>query len=108
MKRTRPIKIPQAKMTSQQSRTAFHLLVKPTGAVCNLDCQYCFFLSKEVLYPNSQFRMTDDLLKIYIRQILDAQPTPEVSLNWQGGEPTLMGLDFFKRAVEYAEKYKKP
>jgi uncharacterized protein len=108
MKRTRPIKIPQAKMTSQQSRTAFHLLVKPTGAVCNLDCQYCFFLSKEVLYPNSQFRMTDDLLKIYIRQILDAQPTLEVSINWQGGEPTLMGLDFFKRSVEYAEKYKKP
>jgi uncharacterized protein len=107
MKRTRPIKIPQAKMTSQQSRTAFHLLVKPTGAVCNLDCQYCFFLSKEVLYPNSQFRMTDDLLKIYIRQILDAQPTPEVSLNWQGGEPTLMGLDFFKQSVEYVEKYKK-
>jgi uncharacterized protein len=108
MKRTRPIKIPQAKMTSQSSRTAFHLLVKPTGAVCNLDCQYCFFLSKEVLYPNSQFRMTDDLLKIYIRQILDAQPTPEVSLNWQGGEPTLMGLDFFKHSVEYTEKYKKP
>jgi uncharacterized protein len=107
MKRTRQPKIPQVKMTSHGSRPVFHLLVKPTGAVCNLDCQYCFFLSKEVLYPNSPFRMADDLLKIYIRQMLDAQPNPEVSLNWQGGEPTLMGLDFFKRSVEYAEKYKK-
>jgi serine-type anaerobic sulfatase-maturating enzyme len=108
MKRTKPTKIPQAKMNSQQSRPVFHLLVKPTGAVCNLDCHYCFFLSKEVLYPNSHFRMTDGLLKIYIRQMLDAQSTPEISLNWQGGEPTLMGLDFFQRSVDYAEKYKKP
>src|SRR4030042_1619812 len=108
MKRTRPTKNPQVKKTSRQSSPVFHLLAKPTGAVCNLDCQYCFFLSKEVLYPNSHFRMTDDLLKIYIRQMLDAQPTPEINLNWQGGEPTLMGLDFFKRSVEYAEKYKKP
>ncbi len=108
MKRTRQPKIPQVKTTLPESRQVFHLLVKPTGAVCNLDCQYCFFLSKEVLYPNSPFRMTDDLLKIYIRQMLDSQPTPEVSFNWQGGEPTLMGLDFFKRSVEYAEKYKKP
>jgi uncharacterized protein len=108
MKRTRSTKIPQAKVDSQQSRSLFHLLAKPTGAVCNLDCQYCFFLSKEVLYPNNHFRMTDDLLKIYIRQMLDAQPTPEVSFNWQGGEPTLMGLEFFQRSVGLAEKYKKP
>lgn len=79
MKRTRQPKIPQVKTTLPESRQVFHLLVKPTGAVCNLDCQYCFFLSKEVLYPNSPFRMTDDLLKIYIRQMLDSQPTPEVS-----------------------------
>jgi uncharacterized protein len=91
-----------------QTAPGFHLLAKPTGAACNLDCQYCFFLSKEVLYPDSTFRMSDDLLKIYIRQMLDAQPSPDVSFNWQGGEPTLMGLDFFKRSVEYAEKYKKP
>ena len=102
MKRTRPTKIPQVKMNLRQSRSVFHLLVKPTGAVCNLDCQYCFFLSKEVLYPKSHFRMPDDLLKMYIRQMLDAQPTLEISINWQGGEPTLMGLDFFKRSVEYA------
>ena len=54
----------------------FHLLAKPTGAVCNLDCTYCFFLSKEALYPGSQFRMADDLLEPYIRQLLESHLTP--------------------------------
>ena len=53
---------------------AFHLLAKPTGAICNLDCEYCFFLSKESLYPGSDFRMTDDVLAEYLRQLLAAQP----------------------------------
>jgi uncharacterized protein len=87
---------------------AFHLLAKPTGATCNLDCKYCFFLSKEMLYPGSRFRMADELLETYIRQLLEAHQTPEVTIAWQGGEPTLMGLDFFKRSVGYAEKYRKP
>jgi len=86
----------------------FHLLTKPTGAVCNLDCKYCFFLSKEMLYPGSRFRMADDLLETYIRQLLESHQVPEVNIAWQGGEPTLMGLDFFKRSIEYAEKYRKP
>ena len=87
---------------------AFHLLAKPAGAVCNLGCKYCFFLSKENLYTGSSFRMTDDLLEEYIRQYLQSQHVPEATISWQGGEPTLMGLDFFRRSVEYAEKYKKP
>jgi uncharacterized protein len=89
-------------------RREFHLLSKPTGAVCNLDCKYCFFLSKEMLYPGSRFRMADDLLETYIRQLLESQPGPEVAVAWQGGEPTLMGLDFFKRSVELVERYKRP
>jgi serine-type anaerobic sulfatase-maturating enzyme len=84
---------------------AFHLLAKPTGAVCNLDCAYCFFLSKELLYPGSRFRMADDLLETYIRQLIEAHRTPEVTIAWQGGEPTLMGLAFFRRSVELAERY---
>lgn len=108
MKRTKPLKIPQVMTKQTQTLQGFHLLVKPTGAACNLDCQYCFFLSKEMLYPNSSFRMNDDLLKLFIRQQLDAQQTPEVSFNWQGGEPTLMGLDFFQHSIEYVEKYKRP
>ena len=84
--------------------TAFHLLAKPTGAVCNLDCAYCFFLSKEMLYPGSSFRMADDLLETYIRQLIEAHArVPEVMIAWQGGEPTLMGLDFFRRSVELAD-----
>ncbi|MFN2176489.1 MAG: anaerobic sulfatase maturase [Anaerolineales bacterium] len=94
--------------TSQNTPPAFHLLAKPTGAVCNLDCKYCFFLSKEMLYPGSRFRMANELLETYIRQLLESHQVPEVNVAWQGGEPTLMGLDFFKLSVEYAEKYRKP
>lgn len=86
----------------------FHLLTKPTGAVCNLDCAYCFFLSKEMLYPGSRFRMADELLEIYIRQLIESQRTREVTIAWQGGEPTLMGLDFFRRSIEYVDKYRRP
>ena len=86
----------------------FHVLVKPTGATCNLDCAYCFFLSKEMLYPGSRFRMADDLLETYIRQLIESHQTNEVTIAWQGGEPTLMGLPFFRRAVELAEQYRRP
>ena len=74
--------------------TYFHVLSKPSGATCNLDCTYCFFLSKEKLYPNSRFRMSEETLETYIRQLLESQRAPEVTIAWQGGEPTLMGLDF--------------
>ncbi len=88
---------------------AFHLLAKPTGAICNLDCSYCFFLSKEMLYPGSRFRMADDLLETYLRQLIKAHPgVPEVVVAWQGGEPTMMGLDFFRRSVELAQRHLRP
>jgi len=87
---------------------AFHLLAKPTGAICNLDCQYCFFLSKEQLYPGSKFRMSDKLLETYIQQLLESHQTSEVTIAWQGGEPTLMGLEFFQLSIELVEKHKKP
>jgi uncharacterized protein len=87
---------------------AFHVMMKPRGAICNLDCEYCYFLSKERLYPGSRFRMADDLLEEYTRQYIEAQRVPEVTFAWQGGEPTLMGLDFFKRAVELQQRYRKP
>jgi uncharacterized protein len=87
---------------------AFHIMLKPRGALCNLDCKYCYFLSKEMLYPGSRFRMADELLEDYTRQYIAAQRVPEVTFAWQGGEPTLMGLDFFKRAIEYQAKYRRP
>jgi uncharacterized protein len=86
---------------------AFHVLAKPTGAICNLDCKYCFFLSKEEFYPNSKFRMPDDVLENFIRQQLQAQGA-EATIAWQGGEPTLMGLKFFRRAMELTDAYRRP
>ncbi len=86
----------------------FHVLGKPSGATCNLDCTYCFFLSKEKLYPNSCFRMSEETLETYIRQVIESQRAPEVTISWQGGEPTLMGLDFFKRAMDYVTHYMCP
>ncbi|MGC1474952.1 MAG: anaerobic sulfatase maturase [Terriglobales bacterium] len=87
---------------------AFHVLIKPTGAICNLDCKYCFFLSKEMLYPGSRFEMADDLLETYLKQLLESHRAPVVDVAWQGGEPTLMGLDFFERSVDLVNKLKRP
>ena len=96
-------------LTTPRAPWAFHVLAKPTGAVCNLDCQYCFFLSKEMLYPGSRFRMADELHEAYIRQLLEAHAkAPEVMVAWQGGEPTMMGLDFFRRSVALERTYAKP
>ena len=92
-------------MSETQQPPAFHVMAKPTGSACNLDCDYCFFLQKERLYPGSSFRMTDEVMESYIRQYLEAQKVPEVTITWQGGEPTMMGLDFFRRSVELARKY---
>ncbi len=80
-------------------------MAKPTGAQCNLDCAYCFFLKKTALYPESAFRMTDDVMESYIRQTIQAgSPT----IAWQGGEPTLMGLDFFRRTIAVEKSCLKP
>ena len=94
--------------TSRTVPSSFHVLGKPTGAICNLDCSYCFFLAKEELYPGSSFRMSDDLLETYLRQLLEGHRDPEVTISWQGGEPTLMGLDFFRRVVELVEQLRRP
>lgn len=87
---------------------AFHVMVKPRGAVCNLACRYCFYLKKEQLYPGGAFRMDEALLEDFTRQYIAAQQVPEATFAWQGGEPTLMGLDFFRRAVELQAKYRRP
>ncbi len=92
---------------SANSHPEFTLLVKPSGAACNLACRYCFYLDKQRLYPDSQWRMTDEVLNAYIKQFLHSQPTAEVTIAWQGGEPTLMGLDFYQRSVELVKIYQK-
>lgn len=87
---------------------AFAVQIKPAGARCNLACDYCFYREKETLYPGSRFRMTDALLEVAIREVLAAHPGPEVPIAFQGGEPTLVGLDFFRRAAVHADRYRRP
>jgi len=94
-------------MTSNAIPPRLHVLAKPTGAVCNLQCSYCFFLNKDQLYPGSHFRMSDAVLETYIRQLIEAHQSPRVTVSWQGGEPTLMGIDFFRRALEFQKRYKR-
>ena len=99
-------------MTGAAARTAsrpFHVMAKPTGAVCNLDCAYCFYLTKKQLYPGSGFRMSDEVLEQYVVQLLDAhRDQPETVLAFQGGEPTMMGLDFFRRVVDLERQHARP
>lgn len=84
-------------------------MVKPGGAQCNLECSYCFYLHKEGLLQQSKKpRMSDSLLEAHIRQYIEAQTGDEVVFSWQGGEPTLVGLDFFRRVIELQRHYKKP
>ena len=84
----------------------FHVMAKPTGAICNLDCEYCFFLSKEELYPGSGFRMPADVHEAYISQLLAAhRGVDEVVVAFQGGEPTLMGIDFFAETLELERRF---
>jgi uncharacterized protein len=87
---------------------AFLVMAKPHGAICNLDCAYCFYLSKEMLYADTDFRMTNEILEEYTQRYIAAQRVPTVTFVWQGGEPTLMGLDFFRLAVDLQEKYCQP
>ena len=75
-------------------------MAKPTGSRCNLNCDYCFFLKKKYLYPNSNFRMSDKVMERYISQTILAHKVPVVTIAWQGGEPTLMGLDFYRHTIE--------
>ena len=85
---------------------SFHILTKPIGPICNLDCKYCFYLEKEVLYPTeSKWAMQDDVLETYIRQHIEAQPTDIINFAWQGGEPTLLGVDFFRKVVRLQAEY---
>lgn len=86
----------------------FSVLAKPTGAACNLDCTYCFFLSKELLYDGDGQRMTEAGLESYLVNLLTSQPDGPVEIAWQGGEPTMRGLAFFERAVQLAEQLRRP
>jgi uncharacterized protein len=85
---------------------AFHVMAKPIGPLCNLDCKYCFYLEKQKLFPsNEHFKITEEVLEAYVRQYIQQQNVPEITFAWQGGEPTLLGIDFFRKAVALQRQY---
>lgn len=97
-------------MDNQYSATTadrpFHVMVKPIGPTCNLECEYCYYLDKADLYPDqANFRIEDETLESFIRQNIESQPGSAVTFAWQGGEPTLLGIDFFRKVVEFQQKY---
>jgi uncharacterized protein len=90
----------------------FHIMTKPIGPICNLDCSYCYYLEKEKLFPShrkaADFRISDATLESFVRQYIQSQPNDVISFAWQGGEPTLMGIEFFRRVVELQKRFCPP
>jgi uncharacterized protein len=96
-------------LMAERGQRQFHVMIKPVGSACNLDCTYCFYLSKATLPegPGSG-RITDETLESLIREYIEGITGPEVVFSWQGGEPTLLGIDFFRKVVDLQAKYSKP
>lgn len=87
-------------------KLGFHIIAKPTGSLCNLNCEYCFYLEKEKLYADeAAWAMPDDVLEAYVRQYIEGQSIEEIDFAWQGGEPTILGIDFFQKVVGLQKKY---
>ncbi len=84
----------------------FHAMVKPIGATCNLDCTYCYYLHKNELLSHKSPKMTEEVLEEHIRQYIESQEGEEIVFSWQGGEPTLLGLDYFRKIIELQDKYR--
>ena len=96
-------------LLAKRGERQFHVMVKPAGSACNLGCTYCFYLSKESLHGGpGAGRMSDEVLERFIRQYIEGVTGNEVVFSWQGGEPILRGLDFFRKVVELQKKYAKP
>lgn len=84
---------------------AFNVMIKPAGSLCNLDCHYCYYLDKAEIYGGREPRMSEEMLETCIREYILANDVPEVTFNWHGGEPLVMGLDFYRKALELQGKY---
>ena len=84
---------------------AFNIMLKPAGSLCNLDCNYCYYLDKASIYGGREPRMSLEMLETVIKEYIAANEVPEVMFNWHGGEPLVLGLDFYKKALEFERKY---
>ncbi|BDR16149.1 anaerobic sulfatase maturase [Vibrio sp. STUT-A11] len=92
--------------SEQGNERRFHVMAKPGGAKCNIDCQYCFYLHKEnLLHQPKQPKMDDETLEAFVKSYIESQDGEEIVFSWQGGEPTLLGLDYFRKVVELQAKY---
>ena len=89
----------------QTSPIAFSTMLKPAGSACNLDCHYCYYLDKAVQYGGKQAVMSDEMLETYVKQYIESNDVPQVTFCWHGGEPLLLGVDFYRRAMEFQKKY---
>ncbi|MBR3074341.1 MAG: anaerobic sulfatase maturase [Bacteroidales bacterium] len=85
---------------------AFNLMLKPAGSLCNLDCSYCYYLDKSGIYGGREPRMSMGDLERFVRSYIEACDVPEVTFNWHGGEPLVLGLEFYRKAVEFQNQYK--
>jgi len=92
--------------TNNATPPGLHVVAKPIGPACNLDCEYCFYLEKQALFAaGEKYRMSDKILSAFITHYITSQTTPVVEFVWQGGEPTLLGIDFFKRVIDLQEQF---
>lgn len=106
LRRLARVSVKEATPAADRSPRRFCLMAKPAGPACNLRCRYCFYLEKEALFTHGQSRrMSDEVLEAYVRKYIESQPSHEVAFHWQGGEPTLMGIDFYRKAVELQQRY---
>jgi uncharacterized protein len=86
--------------------TAFNVMLKPFGPICNLNCTYCYYLEKKNLYQDtSNFKMKDEVLEVFVKEYIESQNIPVITFVWQGGEPTLLGLEYYKKALEIQNRF---
>lgn len=84
---------------------AFNIMLKPAGSLCNLDCHYCYYLDKADIYGGREPRMSIEMLENVVREYINANDVPEVTFNWHGGEPLVLGREFYTKALELQRKY---
>lgn len=85
-----------------------HVMAKPIGAACNLDCDYCYYLSKENLLEYKKGcspKLDDQKLEKFIKDYIQGQNAPQITFSWQGGEATMLGIPYFEKIVEFQKKY---